>query len=174
MSEAFKELKNFDDAHLKILNRMIYDHWTWDSGDPKEKILIDAIEVELQERGMGSYATPPYDSEFYNGTSYAEFENSSYEGVRVGAGQYNNELVIKGANGIKFNGDEIISGISGGLPSFGSNLEMEIRRLVQEEVHNMTNMTISKNPMDPLNKDGVREVAREEINNKLKKIMDVS
>jgi len=171
MSEAFKELKNFDDIHLKLLNRMIYDHWTWDSGDPKEKILIDAIETELQERGMGSYATPPYDSEFYNGTSYAEFETSSYnEGVRIGAGQYNNELVIKGANGIKFNGDEIISGISGGLPRFGSNLEVEIRRLIREEVNNMT---ISGNSMDPLNKDGVREVAREEINDKLKTLLGV-
>lgn len=171
MSEAFKELKNFDDIHLKLLNRMIYDHWTWDSGDPKEKILIDAIEVELQERGMGRLHTPPYDSEFYNGTSYAEFETLGYENVRIGAGSHDNHLVVKGANGIKFNGDEIITGVPGSLVQFGYSLEQEVRRLIREEVNNMT---ISGNSMDPLNKDGVREVAKEEINDKIKKIFNVT
>ena len=171
MSEAWEDLKRFDDIHLSLLNRMIYDHWNWDSGNPNEKVLLDAIEVELQERNMGVHATPPYDSEFYNGTSYKEFESSNYEGVRIGTSQYNNELVIKGAYGIKYNGDEIIVGQPGCIPSFGSNLEMEVRRLIREEVQKMT---ITGNSMDPLNKDGVREVAKEEINNKLKKIMDVS
>ena len=171
MSEAFKELRNFDDIHLKLLNRMIYDHWTWDSGDPREKTLIDAIDTELQERKMGTTSTPIYDADFHNGDSYTQYETYNYEGVRVGAGSYNNEMLIKGANAIKYNGDEIISGSPGGLTRFGNALEEEIRRLIQEEVHRMA---ISGNSMDPPSKDGVREIAKEEINNKLKKIMDVS
>jgi len=169
MSEAFKDLRNFDDAHLKLLNRMVYDHWNWDSGNPKEKALLDAIEIEFEERKMGIHATPPYDTDFHNGDSYVEFDTYNASGVRVGAGSYNNELVIK-SNGIKFNGDEIISGIGGGLPQFGSSLEAEIRRLIREEVQTMSS---SGNSMDPVSKDGAREVAKEEIAAKFMKILDL-
>lgn len=170
MSEAFKDLRNFDDAHLNLLNRMVYDHWNWDSGNPKEKALLDAIEIELEERKMGAYATPPYDTDFHNGDQYTQFETYNCDGVRVGAGNYNNELVIKGANSIKYNGDEIITGMNGGLPRFGDNLESEIRRLIREEVHSMS---ISGNSMDPVSKDGAREVAKEEIAAKFMKILDL-
>ena len=162
MSEVFDELKQFDDVHLQLLNRMIYDSWNWDSGSAKEKELLDAIEVELQERNMGNGGIE-WDQDFYSGNSYQQFDNPYPNSVRIGAGT-NGDLVIKSNKGITYNKNELIIGTPGGTIEFGYDLEMEVRRMSREEIC----------IMGPETREAIKKVVEQTINDKIKEVMGIT